>query len=87
MLRDGLIFDAIKHEVKTKYGDNAYVFETSKDGNCLIISMMRGFTQGFPWSPSQEEQGMIELRTILAEVMRNHSWPHPYIASPQTIDE
>ena len=87
VLKSGTIYDELKHVVKTKSGDDAIIFDTPKDGNCLVTAMVRGFNSGFPLSPAIEDQAMLNMRELLSTYMRNHQWPHPWVASPQSIDE
>jgi hypothetical protein len=87
VLRYGARYDELKKEVKTKGGDKALVFDTEADGNCLIYALARCFHKGYPLSLAIEHQLMLLLRSILSEHMRTHTWEHPYIAHPQTIDE
>lgn len=75
-----------KH-VMTQAKDEALVVATPTDGNCLITALLRGLHGGQPLSTQQEHDGMLELRRILSEHIKQHNWPHPDVANPQTIDE
>lgn len=81
VLKHGAIYDALVTKAKTKGGDNALVIDTPHDGNCLLVALLRGFFNGLPLSPAIQEQAMLLLRGILAEMMRNHQWPHPWIST------
>lgn len=88
VLRHGTIYDALTKPVKTKYGDDAIVVATPKDGNCLPTAMLRGLVNyGHPLSTLIEQQAVSELRVILAAAIENHQWPHEFVAYPQTIAE
>lgn len=75
-------------KVKTVAGDSVLVVDGPKDGNCLIAAFVRGLVSGGrPLSPHLEQQAMDELRGILSKVIIEHTWPHPDVASPQTITQ
>jgi hypothetical protein len=73
--------------VKTHANDTALVVATPTDGNCLITSLLRGLHGGQPLSLQQEHVGMLELRSILSDHIKDHNWPHKDVASPQTIEQ
>jgi hypothetical protein len=88
VIKKGKLFDSLTKPVTTKFGDQAIVVATPKNGNCLPTAMLRGLVNnGYPLSTDIEERAVLALRGVLSEAIKSHNWPHAFVAAPQTLDE
>ena len=86
IIKNDDLFLSQTKKVKTAKGDSALVVRGPGDGNCLPTALARGLiSQGRPLSPNMEQQAMEEVRSVLSQVILEHTWPHKDVASPQTI--
>jgi hypothetical protein len=87
IIKDPKSLGARVKPVQTHAGDFALVVATPKDGNCLPTALLRGLHGGQPLSEGQERAGMLVLRRLLADNIKEHNWPHDKVAHPQTLEE
>jgi hypothetical protein len=87
VIKDAKSLGVRTKSVRTHANDLALVVATPTDGNCLPTAMLRCLHGGRPLSLGQERAGMLVLRQVLADLIKEHNWPHHDIAAPQTIEE